>query len=52
MEEWVTQFVGTVGVPATLCFYVMGTMKKAVEANTKAITLLSAKLGVDMKEVN
>lgn len=50
MEFDVQTFVGTVGVPAAICFYTMMTLRKAVDANTKAVTILATKLGVDLKE--
>jgi hypothetical protein len=50
MDEWITQLISTVGVPSAICFFVLTQLKKTVDANTKAIMMLSAKFGIEVKE--
>jgi hypothetical protein len=51
MEFDIQQLIASVGIPGALCFYVMGTLRKAVDANTKALYLISSRLGVDINSV-
>lgn len=44
----ITGIIGSVGVPGALCFYVLTMLKKSIDENTKAITLLAFKMGVPM----
>jgi hypothetical protein len=51
MEFDMQAFVSTVGLPGALCFYVMVVLKKSVDANTKALMILAAKLGVNIDDL-
>ena len=46
----VGQMIANVGVPATLCFYVLTMLKRTIDQNTKAINLLAFKMGVNIEE--
>lgn len=40
-------FVGTIGLPGALCWYVLAKLNKTVEANTRVMLLLAGKMGVN-----
>jgi hypothetical protein len=46
----IQQLIATVGVPGALCFYVMMTLRKSVDANTKALYMLANKMGINLPE--
>lgn len=46
--EMIMQFVERVGVVGAIALYTLFSVKKSVDANTKAIVALSARMGVDV----
>jgi hypothetical protein len=47
MEDWVTQLIGTIGVPGAICFFVLTRLQTTIDQNTKVIAMLCAKMGVN-----
>lgn len=44
-------YVGQIGIPGALCFYVLKMLKGSIDENTKAIQMLAFKMGVNPADV-